>query len=427
MDSASNATASRRIAHLVGALAVEERSSTMRSLPTAGAARAHSDNDVVIVSALRTPIGKAKRGGFKDTHPTDLLAAVLQATVERTKIDPKLIQDICVGTVLAPGGGATQARMAQFLAGIPETAALSTVNRQCSSSLQAVANIAAAIQAGIIDIGIGAGVESMSQNDMTSSVGDVNPKVFEHEKARSCLIGMGETSENVAEKYGITRQQQDAMAAESYARAVRAVKEGRFASEIVPVTTVVKDADGNEKTITVTNDEGPRPTLPEALAKLKPAFKQGGSTTAGNSSQVSDGAAAVLLARRSVAKKLGLPILGSFRSFAVVGVPPEVMGIGPAVAIPEALKKAGLAVKDIDVFELNEAFASQATYCQKVLGIPSERLNPNGGAIALGHPLGATGARQIATLMAETKKGQLGVTSMCIGTGMGAAAVFERE
>lgn len=424
----STATAARRVAHFTSALATGETdSANVHVRPVATAALGKSDDDVVIVSAVRTAVGKAKRGVFKDTHPTELLAAVLQATVERTKIDPKLIQDIVVGNVLLPGGGAVQARMAQFFAGIPETAALATVNRQCSSGLQAVANIAAAIRSGVIDIGIGAGFESMSLTDMTSSVGDVNPRVFEHDKAKECLIPMGQTSENVAEQYGITRAQQDAMALESYARAVRAVKEGRFASEIVPVTTVVKDAEGNEKTITVTQDEGPRPTTAEQLAKLKPAFKAGGTTTAGNSSQVSDGAAAVLLARRSVAKKLGLPIVGVFRSYAVVGVPPSVMGIGPAFAIPEALKKIGATVNDIAVYELNEAFASQATYCAQKLGIPANKLNPNGGAIALGHPLGCTGARQIATLMNELKKGELGVVSMCIGTGMGAAAVLQRE
>lgn len=422
----STAAASRRLAHFVSALSVDNAEVALAPEYTA-ASSAKSDNDVVIVSALRTPIGKAKRGVFKDTHPTDLLAAVLEATIKRTKIDPKLIQDICVGTVLAPGGGATQARMAQFLAGIPETASLSTVNRQCSSGLQAFVNIATAIQSGVIDIGIGAGFESMSLFDMASSVGDVNPRIFDVENARACLTSMGETSENVAEQFGVTRKEQDDMAFRSYERAVRAVKEGRFANEIVPITTVVKDANGGEKTITVSQDEGPRPTSLETLNKLRPAFKQGGTTTAGNSSQVSDGAAAVLAMRRSVAKKLGLPILGRFVSYAVAGVPPSIMGIGPALAIPEALKKAGLSVGDIEVFEINEAFASQATYCQKKLGIPEDKLNPNGGAIALGHPLGCTGARQIATLLNELKPNGYGVVSMCIGTGMGAAAVFQRE
>jgi acetyl-CoA acyltransferase 1 len=318
--------------------------------------------------------------------------------------------------------------MAMFMAGMPETVPITTVNRQCSSGLQAFANIAGAIKSGWIDIGIAAGVESMSSYDMVSSVGELNPKALEVPKARECLLSMGETSENVAEQFGISREKQDKMGFESQQKAIKAQKEGRFKDEIIPVTTVVK-SDQGDKTVTVTQDEGPRATTLEGLAKLKPAFKEGGSTTAGNSSQVSDGAAAVLAMRRSVAKKLGYQPLLTFRGFAVVGVPPAVMGIGPAFAIPEALKKAGLGVKDVDVYEINEAFASQATYCVEKLGIPMEKVNPNGGAIALGHPLGCTGARQIASLAAELKRcnGRYGVVSMCIGTGMGAAAVFERE
>jgi len=379
---------------------------------------------VVIVAAVRTAITKAKKGGFKDTHPTELLAAVLKSVTERAKVQPKQVQDIAVGWVLAPGGGATQARMAQFLSGFGEETPIHTLNRQCSSGLQAVAEIAASIKAGYIDIGIGAGVESMSQHDMMSSVGELNQKVFDHTKAKDCLMGMGETSENVAEQFGITREEQDKMGVESQAKAAKAQKAGKFDSEIVPVTISV---DGKDKIIN--KDDGIRETTLESLKKLRPAFRENGTTTAGNSSQVSDGAAAVLLARRSVAKKLGLQILATFRSFSVVGVPPSVMGIGPAFAIPEALKKANIKVNDVDVFEINEAFASQATYSVKKLGIPMEKVNPNGGAIALGHPLGCTGARQIATLLPELQRsnGRYGVVSMCIGTGMGAAAVIERE
>jgi len=379
---------------------------------------------VVIVAAVRTAITKAKKGGFKDTHPTELLAAVLKSVTERAKVQPKQVQDIAVGWVLAPGGGATQARMAQFLSGFGEETPIHTLNRQCSSGLQAVAEIAASIKAGYIDIGIGAGVESMSQHDMMSAVGELNQKVFDHTKAKDCLMGMGETSENVAEQFGITREEQDKMGVESQAKAAKAQKAGKFDSEIVPVTISV---DGKDKIIN--KDDGIRETTLESLKKLRPAFRENGTTTAGNSSQVSDGAAAVLLARRSVAKKLGLQILATFRSFSVVGVPPSVMGIGPAFAIPEALKKANIKVNDVDVFEINEAFASQATYSVKKLGIPMEKVNPNGGAIALGHPLGCTGARQIATLLPELQRsnGRYGVVSMCIGTGMGAAAVIERE
>jgi len=420
--------AANRLSHIVSAFNVKDAAQGTNLTPILTSSHSKSDDDVVIVSALRTPITKAKRGAFKDTHPTDLLVAVLKSTLERTKIDPKIVGDIQVGWVLAPGGGATQARMAMFLAGFPEDVPIATTNRQCSSGLQAFANIAAAIKNGSIDVGIACGVESMSLHEMAASVGEMNPKIFENAKSKECLLGMGETSENVAEKFGISREKQDEFSFLSQEKAAQAQKLGKFDNEIIPVTTVVNTPEG-EKTITVAKDEGVRKTTREALAKLKPAFKEGGSTTAGNSSQVSDGAAAVLAMRRSVAKKLGLPILGVFRSFAVVGVPPSLMGIGPAYAIPAALEKAGLKVADINVYEINEAFASQATYTVEKLGIPMDRVNPNGGAIALGHPLGCTGARQIGTLLNELHrtKGRYGVTSMCIGTGMGAAAVFERE
>lgn len=420
--------AARRIQHIASTLNEQPIENGITSMETSASKHQKSDDDVVIVSAVRTAITKAKRGGFKDTHPTDLLVAVFKATLERTKIDPKIIEDVQVGWVLAPGGGATQARMAMFMAGLPYTAALATTNRQCSSGIQAVANIAAAIKNGYIDVGIGAGVESMSFHDMMSSVGEINTKVFDNQNAQNCMMGMGDTSENVAAKYGITREEQDRFAFESQNKAAKAQKEGKFKEEIVPVTTVVKTPEG-EQTVTISQDDGIRATTFESLQKLKPAFKEGGTTTAGNSSQVSDGAAAVLLMRRSVAKKLGLPVLAAFRAYSVVGVPPEIMGIGPAEAIPSALKKAGLNVDDVDVYEINEAFASQASYSIKKVGINPQRVNPNGGAIALGHPLGCTGARQVATLLNELKRtnGRYGVISMCIGTGMGAAAVLERE
>ncbi|NXP57479.1 THIKB thiolase, partial [Chloropsis cyanopogon] len=279
--------------------------------------------------------------------------------------------------------------------------------------------------------------------------GDISSNMMDNPKARDCLIPMGITSENVAEKFGISRKKQDAFALASQqnspalhlqniltfhiffilTRAAKAQQMGLFKTEIVPVTTTVADNEGNKKTIVVHQDEGIRPsTTLEGLAKLKPAFKEDGSTTAGNASQVSDGAAAVLLAKRSRAAQLGLPVLGVLRSFAVVGVPPDVMGIGPAYAIPAAVEKAGLTLSDIDIYEINEAFASQAVYCVEKLGIPMEKVNPLGGAIALGHPLGCTGARQVVTLLNELKrrgKRAYGVVSMCIGTGMGAAAVFE--
>ncbi|XP_038044484.1 3-ketoacyl-CoA thiolase B, peroxisomal-like [Patiria miniata] len=391
-------------------------------------ARAPRHDDVVVVCAKRTPIGKAKRGSFKDTKADELLTAAFQGVLQETKIAPADIGDIVVGNVLAPGGGAFLARVAQLLSGIPVSVPVNTVNRQCSSGLQAFMNIAGGIKNGVYDMGIAAGVESMSRMQQGQEANDLNPKVFDNADASECLTPMGITSENVAEQFGITREQQDQMGYESQMKAARAKAQGLFKDEIVPVTTRIEDKDGKERQITVTEDDGIRPqTTLEGLAKLRPAFKPGGTTTAGNASQVSDGAAAVLVAKRSTAEAAGLPVLGWLVSFAVVGVPPSVMGIGPAYAIPEALKKAGLSVQDIDVFEINEAFASQATYCVKKLGIPMEKVNPLGGAIALGHPLGCTGARQIATLLHELKRRgrrAYGVVSMCIGTGMGAAAVF---
>uniref|UniRef100_A0A452QL63 Acetyl-CoA acyltransferase 1 n=1 Tax=Ursus americanus TaxID=9643 RepID=A0A452QL63_URSAM len=338
-----------------------------------------SPEDVVVVHGRRTAIGRGGRGGFKDTTPDELLSAVMTAVLRDVKLSPAQLGDICVGE---PGAGAIMARM----------------------------------------------VESMSLADR-GNPGNITSRLVEKEKARDCLIPMGITSENVAERFGISREKQDTFALASQQKAARAQSKGCFQAEIVPVTTTVHDDKGTERSITVAQDEGIRPnTTMEGLAKLKPAFKKGGSTTAGNSSQVSDGAAALLLARRSKAEELGLPILGVLRSYAVVGVPPDIMGIGPAYAIPVALQKAGLTVNDVDIFEINEAFASQAVYCVEKLGLPPEKVNPLGGAVALGHPLGCTGARQVITLLNELKrrgKRAYGVVSMCIGTGMGAAAVFE--
>ncbi|XP_048193313.1 3-ketoacyl-CoA thiolase B, peroxisomal-like [Perognathus longimembris pacificus] len=399
-----------------------------QAAPCRGVSAQAAAGDVVVVHGRRTAIGKAGRGGFKDTTPDELLSAAMTAVLQDVNLKPEQLGDISVGNVLQPGAGAIMARIAQFLSGIPETVPLSTVNRQCSSGLQALANIAGGIRNGSYDIGMACGVESMSMSER-GNPGNISSRLVDNEKARDCLIPMGITSENVAERFGISREKQDAFALASQLKAARAQSQGRFRAEIVPVTTTVLDAKGTPKTITVSEDEGIRPnTTLEGLAKLKPAFKDKGSTTAGNSSQVSDGAAAVLLARRSKAEELGLPILGVLRSFAVVGVPPDIMGVGPAYAIPAALQKAGLTVNDVDIFEINEAFASQALYCVEKLGIPPEKVNPLGGAVALGHPLGCTGARQVVTLLNELKrrgKRAYGVVSMCIGTGMGAAAVFE--
>eukprot|EP00933_Yihiella_yeosuensis_P006950 TRINITY_DN111801_c0_g1_i1.p1 TRINITY_DN111801_c0_g1~~TRINITY_DN111801_c0_g1_i1.p1 ORF type:complete len:430 (-),score=120.99 TRINITY_DN111801_c0_g1_i1:283-1572(-) len=422
------------LARQVNATGDAQAAAPLEALPTAAqlSGKEKSDDDVVICSAIRTPICKAKRGNFKDMACEDLLGPLFKALVDKTKVDPKKVGDIQIGNASQPGAGAVSSRMAQFLGDIPYDAPLATINRQCSSGLQAVANIATSIKSGIIDVGIGGGVESMSMWSMGEGI---DPKKFseaglDNDGAASCLMPMGLTSENVAAKYGIDRLRQDTMAAQSHKKAVAAQKAGYFKEEIVPVMAKVKDKQGNVKEVLVSEDEGPRgDTTAQSLGKLKPAFKAGGSTTAGNASQVSDGAALVLLARRSEAKKMGLPIIGRVRSFAVVGVEPKLMGIGPAYAIPAALEKAGLNVSDIDVWEVNEAFASQALMSADTVKIPEEKLNPKGGAIALGHPLGCTGARQIATLMPELKRTgkRLGVCSMCIGTGMGAAGVFESE
>ena len=394
-----------------------------------------SPRDVVIVQAIRTPLCRARKGGLAKLPPSTLLSTVLhgvllkdpthakaKATNDDYLISPDQIQDVCVGNVLSPPTAAVSFRMAALAAGLPHTTSLSTTNRQCSSGLQAIANIAHAIQCGSIDIGIGAGVESMSMNPMHKLYEDHPPEV-EWDKMQSCkeamdcLVPMGVTSENVAKKYHLDRRTLDEFAAKSHHKSAKAQSLGKFKSEIVPVGDV-------------NQDDGIRPaTTADKLSKLKPVFKKNGSTTAGNSSQLTDGAAAVLLMSREEAMKRNLPILGVWKSFAVEGVPPKIMGIGPVYAIPSALKKASLSTNDIDVYEINEAFASQAYYSIQQLKLDSSKVNPNGGAISLGHPLGCTGARLVVTLLNEMRreKKRRGVVSMCIGTGMGAAAVIEVE
>ncbi|OMH83695.1 3-ketoacyl-CoA thiolase B, peroxisomal, partial [Zancudomyces culisetae] len=319
--------------------------------------------DVVIVSALRTPITRGRRGGFKDTTHEYLLSVVLKGIVEKSGIDPALIDDVVVGNVLPPGGGAAQARMAMLHAGYPEASGVMALNRQCASGLQAVAQVAAAIRDGTIEIGVAAGAESM-----TASFGDnkraenyYDQEMLKTPAVRDCLLPMGITSENVATQFGVSRQKQDQFALRSHQKASYAQKNGLFKEEILPVKTKVKDAKGNVLEVIVSEDDGIRhdATL-QSLGSLKPAFKPDGASTAGNSSQVSDGAAAVLLMKRKKATELGLPIIGKFITSAVVGVPPSIMGVGPAYAIPEAVKKAGITINDLDVVELNEAFASQA-------------------------------------------------------------------
>ncbi|VVT49909.1 uncharacterized protein SAPINGB_P002504 [Magnusiomyces paraingens] len=389
-----------------------------------------SPDDVVIIAAYRSALTKGGRGLFKDTASSDILAGLLAGLLEKTKIDPKILGDVVVGNVLNPGAGANEHRAAALLAGIPYSVPFVAINRQCSSGLMAVNDVANKIRAGQIDIGIGAGVESMSTNFGPKSAAPFSAALLANPEAAKCTIPMGITSENVATKYDISREAQDKFAAASYVKAAKAQDAGLFEEEIIPITTTVYDKDEKEHTVVVDKDDGiRRGVTPESLGKIRPAFKKDGSTHAGNASQVSDGAGAVLLARRSVAEKLGLPILAKFVHCKSVGVPPEIMGVGPAYAIPSVLEDLGLTHEDVDVFEINEAFASQAIFSIEHIGIPYEKVNPRGGAIAFGHPLGATGARQFATLISELKsKGQkVGVTSMCIGSGMGAASLIVIE
>jgi acetyl-CoA acyltransferase 1 len=402
-------------------------SNTPLSAPKQAAAPALSDDDIVIVAAARTAIGKAKKGGFNNTPIDDLLKVVMKKVVDdASPIKPSDIGDVVVGTVLG-STAATQARTAMLMAGIPYTVPVRTLNRQCSSGLQAIVDVAAAIKAGLYDIGLACGAESMSTNSMMPKDFKPNPNALKDPVTASCYTPMGITSENVAEKYSVSREVQDRFAAESHARAARANAAGKL-NHIVPVTTnMITGEDGKTQQVTVTRDEGVRSeTTFESLGKLKPAFKTNGTTTAGNASQTSDGAAATLLTTRRKAKELGLKPLATLRSYHVAGCDPSIMGIGPAIAIPGALQRAGLNVNDIKVYEINEAFASQCTYCLDKLGLNPEKVNPNGGAIAIGHPLGMSGARMTVDIIHELNRqgGGYGVVSMCIGTGMGAAAVF---
>ncbi|KDQ14430.1 hypothetical protein BOTBODRAFT_66037 [Botryobasidium botryosum FD-172 SS1] len=388
-------------------------------------------DDVVITMAVRSPLCKSRKGGLKDTRSDELLTSMFKAAIATSKIDPAIIQDICVGTVL-PRGPTYEARAAALAAGIPETTPVQTINRFCSSGLMAVTAIANQIRAGQIEVGLAVGVESMTANP------DQGPSSFSdeinvHSVAKDCNQPMGWTSENVAHDFSISREDMDHLAALSHQRASRAQKTGLFDKEIVPIEAFVKDpATGTRTRVVISADDGIRHnTTAEGLGKIRSAFPQWapGNTTGGNASQITDGAAAVLLMTRSKAEQLGLKIIAKFVTTTVAGLAPRVMGIGPTYAIPMVLENAGISISEVDLFEINEAFASMYVYCVKKLGLDIEKVNVNGGAIALGHPLGATGARQIATGLAELERrgGKVLVTSMCIGTGMGAAAVFIRE
>ncbi|KAH8170994.1 3-ketoacyl-CoA thiolase, peroxisomal [Sarocladium implicatum] len=402
--------------------------------PTAGGRdkilQKHPD-DVVVTACCRSALTKGGKGGFKDTAAQDLMAGIFKAILERSKINPALVEDIAVGTVLAPGGGATEMRAAALVAGLPETAAVRSLNRQCSSGLQACVDIANQIKTGMIDVGIGAGVESMSTQYGPQAVTEFSEKFENDEAAASCKVPMGVLSEDMARDLKIDRAAQDAFAASSYQKAVKAQKAGLFDQEIAPLRATFEDPkSGEKKEITVARDDGIRDGITaESLGKIRPAFAKDGSIHAGNASQISDGAAAVLLMRRSTAERLGQTIIGKYVCASIVGVKPLLMGQGPWKAIPKALELAGISRDDVDIYEINEAFASQCLWCANELGIPHEKINPKGGAIAFGHPLGCTGARQVSTLLYELKRTgkKVGNTSMCVGTGMGMSAVWVAE
>ena len=387
--------------------------------------------EAVIVAGARTPVGKAKKGTLAHVRPDDLGALVVKETLKRAGNYEGNIDDLIIGCAMPEAEqGNNMARNIGALAGLPYTVPAITINRFCSSGLQSIAYAAQGIMLGHTDTAIAGGAESMSMIPMMGHV--VRPNIKLAESAPQYYMGMGHTAEQVAGKYGITREDQDAFAVRSHQRAAKAIAEGKFVDEIVPVDITIRTVGNDnklvEKTIQFSQDEGVRPdTNLEALAKLRPAFSVSGSVTAGNASQTSDGAAAVMVMAREKAESLGLKPLAKFRSFAVGGVPPEIMGVGPVVAIPKALKLAGLELSDINLFELNEAFASQSLQVIRELGLNEEIVNVNGGAIALGHPLGCTGAKLTLSLIYELKRRneQFGVVTMCIGGGMGAAGVFE--
>jgi len=383
--------------------------------------------DVAILSAVRTPIGRAVKGNLRFTRPDDLGALVVKEALQRAELQGAAMEDLVLGCAQPEGEqGLNVARLIGLLAGLPDATPAMTINRFCSSGLQATSIVADRIAVGGIDAGLAGGVESMSLIPMGGAKVAFNPRLVD--TVPDAYIPMGNTAENVARQFEVGRDQQDEFALGSHKKAVAAWAEGRMAAEVVPVATRVFEDDG-WKSVTVDKDEGPRAdTTLEKLKTLKPAFDPTGSVTAGNSSPLNDGAAAVVLMAADKAKEAGKKVRAYFRAFAVAGVPPAIMGTGPVPAVRKLLAKTGLKADQIDLFELNEAFASQAVYCIRELGLPADRVNVNGGAIALGHPLGATGARQIATALheLERRKGKYAVITMCVGGGMGAAGLIER-
>ncbi len=391
--------------------------------------------DAYIVAATRTPVGKAPRGMLKNVRPDDMLAFALKSALAKAPgLDPAAIDDVIVGCAMPEAEqGMNVARVGLLLAGFPNSVAGMTINRFCSSGTQAVALAADRIRLGEADVMVAAGTESMSMVPMGGNKPSFSPEVFAKNENIAIAYGMGITAERVAAQWKVSREEQDLFAAESHRRAVRATDSGEFKDEITPypVRDHVPDLATREVKVNArdaANDEGPRrDTSPETLAKLQPAFALKGSVTAGNSSQMSDGAGAVLLMSEAALARYNLRPLGRFLGYSVAGVPPDIMGIGPVKAIPKVLKQAGLKLEDMDWIELNEAFAAQSLAVIKELGLDRTRVNPLGGAIALGHPLGATGAVRVATLMHGLRrhKKKYGMVTMCIGTGMGAAGIFE--
>ncbi|MFZ3217429.1 MAG: acetyl-CoA C-acyltransferase [Candidatus Acidiferrales bacterium] len=398
--------------------------------------------EAVIVSSVRTAVGKAGRGTLRATRPDDLAATVIKEAVARAKgLDPREIEDVILGCAMPEAEqGMNVARIASLRAGLPVAASAMTINRFCSSGLQAIAIAAERIMVGSGEVSVAGGAESMTMIPMGGHKIAPNPWLMDNYP--DAYLGMGLTAENLAKKYGITREQCDEFSLASHKKALAAIAAGKFKDEIVPVEvsyTVLEAAaagatnavSSKPKTVKISfdTDEGPRAdTSLEALAKLKPAFQTSGVVTAGNSSQTSDGAAAAVVMSAERARALGLKPLARFVAFAVAGCPPEEMGIGPVFAIPKALKIAGLQLDQMDVIELNEAFASQSLSVIKLVGIDPARVNVNGGAIALGHPLGCTGAKLTASILRELERrqGRYGMVTMCVGGGMGAAGIFER-
>ena len=384
---------------------------------------------VVIASAVRTPFTRAHKGEFKDTRPDTLAAlAIKEAVAQVPGLKPEEIEDVILGCAMPEAEqGMNVARNAALLAGLPDTVPGMTINRFCSSGTQSIAQAMQAIKAGSIQVAVAGGTESMSMVPMGGNKVSANPEIME--KFPEVYTSMGATAENIASRYSVSREDADKFAYESQRKAATAREQGKFKEEIFPVTTTVYDEEGHAKQVTVSVDTILRPdTTLEGLAKLRPAFNQKGVVTAGNASPLTDGAAAAVVMSEEKAKELGVKPLGYFVDFQVAGVPPEIMGVGPVPAVKKLLAKNNLKVEDIDVFELNEAFAAQALHCLRELGVPLEKANPNGGAIALGHPLGVSGARMVATILSELKRrdGRYGVVTMCIGGGMGAAALIER-